>query len=267
MHTVNDIAQSLELLAPIKTALDWDNVGLLIGDRHKFVEKVLVALDCTNEIIDEAEQLSVDIIITHHPLIHDVIKSITTDTPAGRRIIRLIKADISLFSAHTNLDIAKGGVNDVLFNALELTDKEHLIPPDSDEAGLGRIGSLKSPMPLNEFASFIGEKLNLAHTRYVGNPSTLINKTGLVCGSGSRYKYFKQAAENGCQAYITGDIKYHDAQAAKDLELCLIDATHYASEVLVVESLCTYLRTSFPQAEVLAAKYDKQMGGNFEYNN
>jgi len=267
MRTVNDIIQSLELLAPIKTAFDWDNVGLLIGDRHKSVQKILVALDCTNEIVDEAEQLAADIIITHHPLIHDALKSITTDTPAGRRIIRLIKADISLFSAHTNLDIAKGGVNDVLFNTLELTDKEHLFPPDSDEAGLGRIGSLQTPMPLNEFASFIGQKLNLTHTRYVGNPTALIYKTGLVCGSGSRNKFFVQAAEKGCQAYITGDIKYHDAQTAKDMELYLIDATHYASEVLVVESLCTYLRTSFPQAEVLAAKYDKQMGGNFEYNN
>jgi len=267
MYTVNDITQSLDMLAPIKTALDWDNVGLLIGDRQKSVQKILVALDCTNEIVDEAEQLAVDIIITHHPIIYDALKTVTTDSPTGKRIIRLIKADISLFTAHTNLDIAKGGVNDVLFNTLELTDKEHLIPPDSDEAGLGRIGSLRTPMPLNEFASFIGQKLNLAHTRFVGDPSTMIYKTGLVCGSGSRCKYFIQAAENGCQAYITGDIKYHDTQAAKDLGLCLIDATHYASEVLIVEHLCTYLRTSFPQADIFAAKFDKQMGGNFEYNN
>jgi len=267
MYTVNDITQSLDILAPIKTALDWDNVGLLIGDRQKPVQKILVALDCTNEVVDEAEQLAVDMIITHHPLIYQAIKSITTDTPTGRRIIRLIKANISLFCAHTNLDIAEGGVNDVLFNTLELTDKEHLNPPDSDEAGLGRIGSLQTPMPLNELASFVGRKLNLAHTRYMGNPSTLIYKIGMVCGSGSRYKYFVRAAENGCQAYITGDIKYHDAQAAQDLGLCLIDATHYAGEAPVVGFICEYLRKGLPEIMVYTAAFDKNMEGNFGYIN
>jgi len=265
-QTVGDVVQYMDRLAPLKTALDWDNSGLLIGERDKPVKRILVGLDCTDETADEAARLHADMIVAHHPLIFRPITSVTSDTALGRRIIQLIRTRIALFCAHTNLDMAEGGVNDILFDTLELTQRQPLMPPDSDEAGLGRIGVLADPMRLDDLASFVGRKLRLIHTRYAGNPETLVRKAGLVCGSGSAFKYFKEAVSNGCQAYITGDIKFHDAQAALDMGLCLIDATHYASEAPVVEYLCGYLREGFPDMDVCAAGFDRQMEGQFGYS-
>ncbi|MDR1560132.1 MAG: Nif3-like dinuclear metal center hexameric protein [Clostridiales bacterium] len=261
-QTVNDIVEYLERLAPPSAALEWDNSGLLIGERDKPVRRILVALDCT----DEAVLADVDLIITHHPLIFRPIKSVTSDSALGRRIITLIRRGVSLYSSHTNLDIADGGVNDALFNALGLIDKEPLMPPDSDEAGLGRVGSLPAPSPLDEFAGFVGKTLGIRHIRYFGNPSTIISRAGLICGSGSGHEYFKEASAKGCQAYITGDIKYHDVQDALEMGLCLIDATHLGSEILIVDKLVEYLRGGFPKAEIRAAEFDKRMEGWFGYN-
>jgi len=266
-QTVDHIILYLERLAPVNTALEWDNSGLLIGERDKPVKRILVALDCTDEIVDEAERLEANLIITHHPLIFHPINTVTTDTALGRRIIKLIRSHVSLYSAHTNLDIAEGGTNDALFSTIGLTDKKPLMPPDSEDAGLGCTGILRAPMRLDELAAYVGQKLGLKHTRYAGSPAITVNKVGLMCGSGSGFKYFKQAAANGCQAYITGDIKYHDTQAALEMGLCLIDATHYASEVPIVERLCGYLREGFPDLNIYAAEFDKKMEGLFEYNN
>lgn len=265
-QTVNDIIQYMDRLAPQETALGWDNSGLLIGERDKPVTRILVGLDCADETIDESIRLKADMIITHHPMIFSPIKTITSDTALGRRIIKIIRSGISLFCAHTNLDIAEGGLNDILFGVLALTDKRPLMPPDSDEAGLGRIGLLPAPMSLEDLASYTGLRLHLKHTRYAGNPGTLISKVGLLCGSGSGHKYFKAAAANGCQAYITGDIKYHDAQDALDMGLCLIDATHYASEALFADYLCGYLREGFPETDIRASGFDRRMEGQFGYN-
>jgi len=265
-RTVNDVIQYIDKLAPLETAMDWDNSGLLIGERDKPVQRILVGLDCTDRTADEAVRLNADMIITHHPLIFRPIASITADTAIGRRIIKLIRSGISLFSAHTNLDMADGGVNDILFGILGLKEKSALMPPSSDEPGLGRVGVLAEPMRLDSFASYVGRRLNLEHTRYAGAPETVIYKTALLGGSGSARKYFREAVSNGCQAYITGDIKYHDAQEAADMGLCLIDATHYASEAPAVDFLCGYLREGFPDISIFAASFDKQMEGNFGYN-
>jgi len=265
-NTVNDVIQYMDQLAPLKTALEWDNSGLLIGERDNPVKRILASLDCTDRAVDEAVSLGVDMIITHHPLIFNSIKSITSDTALGRRIIKLIRGRVALLCAHTNLDMAEGGVNDILFDALGLAEKSPLMPDGTDEAGLGRVGELSSPMRLEDLASFVGSRLRLKHTRYIGDPDTMIYKAGLLCGSGSAVKYFAAAAASGCQAYITGDIKYHDAQAALDLGLCLIDATHYASEAPVVEYLCGYLREGFPEMIIHAAKSSLGMEGQFGYN-
>lgn len=248
--TVNDVIEYMERLAPLSTALEWDNSGLLIGWRDKPVNRALIGLDCTDALLDKAVSLGADLIITHHPLIFQPIKAITSDTALGRRVIKLINAGISLYSAHTNLDLADGGVNDILCGVLDIADRAPLMPPGSDEAGLGRVGVLPVPMKLCGLAAYVGSKLRLNHTRYMGDPNTMIYKTGLLGGSGSAYKYFRAAVSNGCQAYITGDIKYHDAQAALDMGLCLVDATHYASEAPVAQYLKNYLGEVFPDIEI-----------------
>src|SRR5689334_11051717 len=118
------IIEALERLAPSSLALEWDNVGLLVGESNRAVNKALIALDATDQVVEEAVTKGADLIITHHPVIFHPVKRVTDQTVLGRRLLKLIKNNISVYSAHTNLDIANGGVNDVLFELLGLRDKE-----------------------------------------------------------------------------------------------------------------------------------------------
>jgi dinuclear metal center YbgI/SA1388 family protein len=236
------IIDQMQRLAPENSAMGSDNVGLLVGERDAEVKKILVALDCTEEVLREAIKYGADIIVTHHPVIYKPLNRVNGDTATGRMIIRLIRAGISVYSAHTNLDKACGGVNDCLTEALGLAQNLQLMPEGDQHHGLVRYGSLARPMTLPELAGHVKTVLKLPTVRYMGNAETIINSVGLCCGGGSDLKYFKAAKEKGCEAFITGDIKYHDFISAKQLGLCLIDATHFASEALVVPKLAEYLR-------------------------
>jgi dinuclear metal center YbgI/SA1388 family protein len=231
----------MERLAPTTAALSWDNVGLMLGDPSGPVKKILLALDCTDSAVNEAIDYHADLILTHHPLIFKPIKSITTETSLGRRIISLLNAHIAVYSAHTNLDVAEGGVNDELFNRLGLVDKAFLEPEDLTETGLFRLGRLEKPLTLAEFAKQTETALNITHIRFSGDPNRLIGSAATCCGGGSKPEYFKYAKQKHCDVYITGDITYHDYIAAAELDLSLIDATHYASEVVVLDKLRSYL--------------------------
>jgi dinuclear metal center YbgI/SA1388 family protein len=232
--------------APENSAMPWDNAGLQIGEPSQKIETILVALDCTEAVVEEAISVKADMVITHHPMIFKPIKRILSDTSLGRRIFALIKNQIGLFSAHTNLDIADGGVNDVLFEALDLKEKESLMPPCEEESGLGRVGRLENPIPLEEFVQYIGKRLELTDVRFTmcltHGKNGLIKKAGICSGSGSSEKYFRAALQKGCDVFITGDVKYHEAQTAMELGIALVDITHYAGEIIVVEKICRYLR-------------------------
>ena len=186
--TTQWIIDSMEEWAPAKWAMPTDNVGLLIGDRTRPVSHVLTALDLTEDVLKEAVQGRYDFIITHHPLISrhtQPINRITADDVLGKKILTLIANGIGLFTAHTNLDVAPGGVNDLIFDLVGLQNKERLTinPNDPEFPGMGLAGTLASPMTLAALSEHIKNVFSLNALFYVGDKDRIINKVGLCGGN------------------------------------------------------------------------------------
>jgi dinuclear metal center YbgI/SA1388 family protein len=217
-------------------AEDWDNVGLLIGDPSRQAEKILVALDASEATVNKAVQEGYDFIITHHPLIYNPLKRITADEPVGSKIIKLIKNNIGLYTAHTNLDIAEGGINDILSDRLCLTEKESLM-----ESGLGKVGNLRNPMTLNSLVKHVKLTLSLPEVRFTGNPEQMIHKVGICAGGASRMHFCHAAIEKKCDVYITGDFHYHGITEAVERGLSLIDINHYFGEAPIIPVIASRL--------------------------
>ncbi|MDR2167832.1 MAG: Nif3-like dinuclear metal center hexameric protein [Clostridiales bacterium] len=258
MYKMKEIGAAIEQLAPRNLAMDDDNIGLIVGRLNAEITKVLLALDATDEVIDEAINLGCQAIITHHPPIWKPIKRIADDCAIERRLLALIENGIAVYSAHTNLDFCEGGINDLLFDKLGLTDKE-LIFEEKPGVFAGRAGLMLEPMPLAEFVYFIEGQLNLDICKYVGDPAAQVRKVGVMAGATARPHFFEAMAAAGCDTYVTSDIVYTNALKAKDLGLNLVDATHYASEVIFTEILAEYLAERLPKLEVLVSKIDGQV--------
>ena len=255
---VNDIIRKLEVLAPPHLALDWDNSGLQIGDTSTGVTNILLALDIDERVIDEAISLGAELIVTHHPLIFKGVKNITTQTKPGQWMIKLIQNGISVYASHTNLDIAEGGVNDSLFEVLELTNKVALQDLDNNQ-GMGRVGDTTKEYTLQEFANFVSQKLNTKLVRYVGEPNAKVTRVALCGGAASDLDFFKSAVNKGAQVYITGDIRYHETQRAQGVGINLIDGTHFATENIALKDVKTYIeKETANQVKVHLSQVDLQ---------
>lgn len=241
--TAERIIQILEKKVPLYLAENWDNPGLIIGKRNREINKVLVALDVTDNVAKEAVEKKADMIVTHHPMIFGSIKKINDDTSLGRRIIFLIENGINHYAMHTNLDTAFGGTNDTLAEIIGLKDVEPLAVSTEQDGipnGLGRIGELEEETTLGEFSKALREKLKLDRIRIVGNENQKVKRIGLCTGSGM--EFMDEAAAKNCDTYITADVKYHEAQKAVEQGINLIDATHYATENIIVHIIAEYLR-------------------------
>lgn len=360
-YTIKDLHRKIEALAPRHMAESWDNVGLLIGDEDQKVNKVLLALDATPSVIDEAIAKGADLIVTHHPLIFKGIKNINNKTVLGKSILKLIKNNIGLISAHTNLDTAWGGTNDVLASLLGLEQIKILEPQGYDQYkkivvyapkshseqvreamceasaghignyshctfntegvgtfkpsggtnpyigsphklekvdeirietivkekslkkvlsamesahpyeeiaydiynleqkdlsyGIGRYGVLSEDMTLEKFTEYAKERLNLEYIQYVGHKNKSIRTIALCTGSGM--DYVSKAQKVGADVYLTGDIRYHDAQDALFSGMSLVNASHYGTEVLVLPFLEDYLRTHLPELNIVQTNQER----------
>ena len=336
----------LEQWAPPHFAEDWDNVGLHAGDRNKEISRIMVALSPGEDAVNAAIEAGVDMLVTHHPLIFRSMKQINSDTATGRSLLKLIRNDVNLYCTHTNMDISKGGVNDVLADCLELADVrpladitkdicykvvvyvpvgyeeivrqamcnagagcignysgctfqakgtgtflpgegtspfigeagrmeyaeeyrvETVVPQSAlsavikameaahpyeevaydvfrmenagEERGIGRIGQLKESMSLAEFLDFTASKLGCDHMTYQGDLTRQI-KTVALCG-GSGLSYTGAAKKAGADVYVTGDMRYHDAQAANEMDMCVVDAGHLRTERMIVDVLADVAR-------------------------
>ncbi len=237
MTTVSDILTYLETLAPLGLAMDWDNPGLQLGDQSAPVTKILVALDPFEDAAREAVDFGAQLIVTHHPLFFTPIKSLTEDTAVGRTARTLIRNNISLWSGHTNLDIAPGGVNDVLAERLGLSDITAL-PPEN----LLRVGTV-AEMPLAAFLETVKTSLGCPVLRYVdaGVPCRRIAVGGGACGS-----ELALAKEALCDTFVTSDLKYNQFWDAKGLGMNLIDSGHFYTENPVCAMLAAKLQAEFP---------------------
>ena len=220
---LKELIPLLESIAPPELAEDFDTgrIGLVL-DRAAEVRKIAVALDPTDHVLKEAARLGANLLITHHTLIFDPVNLISKRLSDTLKIA--IDNDISIYTMHTNYDKAEGGVNDVLAELMELNN----ITP----IALGRVGDIK-PCSAPEFASFIAKKLD-THVQYAGNRK--IRKVMVVGGSGFRREYIDTALEHGADALVSGELR-HDALRYAG-ELCLFDATHYATEAPAMKRLC-----------------------------
>jgi dinuclear metal center YbgI/SA1388 family protein len=204
-------------------AYDWDNVGLQIGDLNRDINHVLITLDVTKDVVQEAIEQNCELIIAHHPLLFRPLKQILPTQPVGQIIEMLIKHDIALYVAHTNYDVHPSGMNVALANQLKLSD--HAILEMVDEThGLGIVGSLKDPMPMNQFASFVLKQFDLDDLKLIGDEQKVIKRVAIVGGSGS--SVIMTALEQNVDVLITGDVTYHHALDAKAMGLTLLNVNH-----------------------------------------
>lgn len=243
MITVRDIEQFLYDWAPPDTAESWDNVGLLVGDGDAEVHKVLVALDVTEAVAAEAVAVGADLIVAHHPLMNCVwhkVQHVTTCDAQGRTITTLLKNGVSAICMHTNLDAAEGGVNDQLAKALGLTDTIPL-----NEQKIGRIGTLSCEKPLEQFLHDVVKSLGCRGLRYRsgGRPVRRVAVGGGACG-----EYIPQALAQGCDTFVTSDLRYNDFLDTQGLNL--IDAGHFPTEDVVCAEVVRRLQKAFPDIRV-----------------
>lgn len=237
---VKDILEIIDNFAPFSLAYEWDNVGLLCGSKNAEVTGICVCLDASKEAIKKAIDNGCNLIITHHPFIYGKIGDINYESYFGKMLSMLIKNDISLISAHTNIDKAQNGINQRLAQILSLSDIKVLEEEKGyNGAGMGRYGKLQKEMSFEEFALFVKERLNTP-LRVTGNLNTKI-KTVAV-GGGSCIEEADIAIEKGCDVFVTGDVKYHGALDNLREGLCIIDAGHYATEICVLDIFCEMLK-------------------------
>ena len=253
MATVNDILDYIQQLAPLHMKEDWDSVGLNCGHGNRKVHKVLVALDPFDAVCQEALETGADLLVTHHALIWEP-GFITDDTVTGRRVMFLLENGIAHINAHTNLDCAPGGVNDVLAQTLGLTGVEVIEPAgrtaDGAPYGLLRCGCVDET-PLPDFLQLVKDRLGTPVLRFA-NGCDSVRKVAV--GGGSCGSALHLAHKAGCDTFVTADVKYNQFWDAKDLGMNIIDAGHFYTENPVCASLAQKLSEAFPDLAVEVSK-------------
>ena len=283
----DEIIKILNKLAPEKFACDWDNVGLLCGHRDKEVHKILVTLVLTDSVLEEAVSKNVDMIVSHHPMIFRAVKNITDDNFIGRRLIKLIGNDISYYAMHTNFDMAKEGMSDIVGKRLGINDMSYLeiekeINIDSNEikdreenkkqddkckmenigickknndisvkVGIGGIGELSQAISLELLCQRIKSEFDIETLAVYGGTKKPVKKIAVCPGAGE--DYINVALQKKVDVYITGDIKHHAGLDAAEQGLTVIDATHFGLEHIFVENITNYLKKNTSQIEIIAA--------------
>ncbi|MEE4166205.1 MAG: Nif3-like dinuclear metal center hexameric protein [Desulfocapsaceae bacterium] len=246
--TIKDIIKCLDEIAPFSIAESWDNVGLLVGDRSREVQRVLVGLDPTLKLLDEALSCGADTVVTHHPAIFKPVSAIDTAEPSGRFLEKALKNQLNVFACHTNFDTIAPGVSDVLARLLGLEDIRPLAvdtPQLTEGAGTGRLGFYHQPLDRATFIDRLLDILERSSVQMAGRLPEIISSVALCGGSGSA---FAEAARNrGADLFISAEIKHDVARWAEEADFCIIDGTHYATEKpalkLLVEKMQAYAKT------------------------
>lgn len=236
-----DIIHLMNAWASPKLIDYWDNTGFQIGDENKEVNRILIALDLDREVCEKAINENYHMIITHHPLIFKPVGNITTSTYKGKLIHDLIRNEIVVYNAHSNLDQAEDGINHELAKLIGLSNPIPLKLNNLDTQspyGYGKVGDIEE-VELVDYIKEIKEKLNIDFLTVYGNQNRKINRVAICGGSGADFIY-EAYKENAC-VYITGDIKYHDAQLGTELGLTIIDAGHYHTEKVILPVIKEYL--------------------------
>jgi len=236
--TLGEVVAALERLYPRDSAADWDRVGLVTGDVEQPVRRILFALDPTLAVIEEARAWGADLLVTHHPLLLRGVHSVATTSAKGASVTQLVVADIALFVAHTNADVAEPGVSSVLADALGLTSQRPLTTIGPYAAG--RVGVLAAPMTLAGFAGVVAGALppTAGGIRVSGDPEAMVETIAVMGGSGD--DQFDAVRASGADVYVTADLRHHPVlearEEARDGTPYLVDAGHWATESLWLAS-------------------------------
>lgn len=249
MATVKEIYAALDAFAPFETQAEFDNAGFLVGRGDREVTRVLVALDITDAVIEEAKQLGAQLIVAHHPLVFDPVRAVTDEGLTGNKLLQLAESGIAAICAHTNLDACQGGVNELLAKTLGLSNIEQLHQEGIDRFGrpygIGRVGILENSddVKAKDFAEFVKETLPAAGVRYVDAGKTVHR---VAVGGGSCGSMLADAVAAGCDTFVTADVKYNVFLDAAELGINLLDAGHFATEDVVTQPLAQWLCAKFP---------------------
>ena len=238
---VKDIIKVIEEFAPLSIQEGWDNSGLCVGSPEDEVSSVLLALDCTPALVDEAISCGADMIITHHPLIFSGLKKISPDNMVGEAVIKAIKAGISIYAAHTSADKVLEGVSGAMAARLGL-QKVTILDEDGEGTGLGVVGDLPQPMTSDEALAFVKERFGLKVVKSSAPLKDMISRVAMCGGSGG--SLIGAARKSGAQLYISGDISYHNFFTPEGF--MIMDIGHYESEIEIVDIFSSLIKKNFP---------------------
>lgn len=241
-----EIISIFEEFAPSNIQESWDNSGLMVGDVSMEVNKILLSLDFTEQLVEEAIECGANMIITHHPLLFKGVKKIGTDTYIERIIIKLIKNDIIAYSMHTNLDKVPRGVSGLMADRIGLINQEVLESESQEEIGLGIVGNLKVPLSVENFITMLKKQFSLECLKSSSPIDNHIKRVALCGGSGS--SLISSAIKSGAQVYISGDISYHNFFCEK--EFMIMDIGHYESEIEVLDLMMNIILKKMPNFAV-----------------
>ena len=238
---VKDVTKVIEEFAPLSIQEKWDNSGLCIGSPDSPVTSVLLGLDCTPELVDEAVECGADMIVTHHPLIFSGLKKISPDDMIGKAVFKAIKAGISIYAAHTNADKVIAGVSGAMAAKLGLKDVE-ILSDEGEGTGLGVVGNLPEPLTVEQAVELVKNSFSLSALRASRPLEGKIERVAMCGGSGGSLIAAAKAA--GAQLYLSGDISYHNFFTSDDF--MLMDIGHYESEIEIVDILFSLIKKNFP---------------------
>ena len=236
-----DIIKVIEDFAPLSIQESWDNSGLCIGSPEDEVSSILIGLDCTEALVDEAVSCGADMIITHHPLIFSGLKKISPDDQTGAAVIKAVRAGICIYAAHTSADKVIAGVSGAMAAKLGLTDVE-ILEEDGEGTGLGVVGNLPAPISAEEAIRLVKDRFSLNMMRSSAPVSVPVARIAMCGGSGG--SLIKAARKAGAQLYISGDISYHNFFTPEGF--MIMDIGHYESEIEIVDILFSLIKKNFP---------------------
>lgn len=243
------VIEILEKQSPKSYACDWDNVGLLVGREDKEIQKIYIALDATDEAIEEAIANGADMLLTHHPMIFKGMKRVTQEDFIGRRIIRLIQNDMVYYAMHTNFDVM--GMADLAADYLGISDTRVLeitSVSETGKEGIGRYGSLKKEMTVRECCEEVKQAFSLENVKVFGNLERKVKTAAISPGSGR--SVISNALQAGVDVLITGDIDHHEGIDAVAQKLTVIDAGHYGVEHIFIPYMEQYLKREAKELEI-----------------
>lgn len=253
-----DIVDILDQLSPQNYACEWDNIGLLLGRKEKDIKNVMIALDVTKDVIEQAIIKKVDLLITHHPMIFSSLKQINEDHVVSEKVLSLAEHGIAYYAMHTNFDTI-GGMGDLVAGKdyLDLKDVTPIVTTKDPEVGMGRYGMLPKPMTSKQLAEYVKEKFQIPFVMLYQrkqDENKVYDKIAVLPGSGK--SEMKKVIENGYSLYLTGDFGHHEGLDAMDMGLTVMDATHYGLEHVFITFIARYLKQKMDNMDIHIMEVD-----------